>query len=367
VNLRKALQQLVKEIQMPELRYNPIHQCWVSIATEHGMRPLDFANRVDRVRGESFCPFCQGKENVTPPEVYALRPDGSPPNGPGWELRVIPSRFRALAMEGELTHEAEGIFEKMNGLGVHEVVIETPQHDLGMADYPLERLREIIQALLRRLIDLKKDPRLRYIMIAKNHGGTAGASLAHSHTQLIAAPVIPPIVSTELASAREYYRENGRCLFCDLIEQELMAEERIVSQNDDLVTLVPFASQAPFELLIAPRKHQHAFAAITESETASLAWSLKDALTRLKLVLDDPAYNLAFHIAPHNNAESPPEGWATLKTDFHWHLEVIPRLVQVHGFERGMGFYVNFTPPEQAAAYLREAGPSEVEGDVPLR
>jgi UDPglucose--hexose-1-phosphate uridylyltransferase len=350
---------------MPELRYNPIHQGWVSIAMERGMRPSDFIKPVDEKPGGGFCPFCQGNEHVTPPEVYALRPDGSPPNGPGWELRVVPSRFRALAMEGELNHETDGIFEKMNGFGVHEVVIETPQHDLDMADYPLEHLEEIIQALLSRLIDLKKDPRLRYVMIAKNHGGIAGASLAHSHTQLIAAPMIPPVVSTELASAREYYREKGRCLFCDVIEQELKAEERIVSQNDDFVTLAPFASQGPFELLIAPKKHQHAFAQVTESQVASLAWALKDALTRLKLTLQDPAYNLAFHVAPNTSAQPPSGDWTTLEMAFHWHVEVIPRLVQVHGFERGMGFYVNFTPPEQAAAYLREAGPSEVEGDAP--
>jgi len=294
---------------MPELRYNPIHQSWVSIAMERGMRPSDFVKPVDEKPGGGFCPFCQGNEHVTPPEVYALRPDGSPPNGPGWELRVVPSKFRALAMEGELNHETDGVFEKMNGFGVHEVVIETPQHNLGMADYPLEHLEEIIRALLSRLMDLKKDPRLRHIMIAKNHGGAAGATLAHSHTQLIAAPIIPPVVSTEMASAREHYREKGRCLFCDVIEQELMAEERIVSQNDDLVTLAPFASQAPFELLIAPKKHQHAFAQITQSEVSSLAWSLKDALTRLKLVLQDPAYNLAFHIEPNTNAPPPSGDW----------------------------------------------------------
>jgi UDPglucose--hexose-1-phosphate uridylyltransferase len=344
---------------MPELRYDPLRQCWVSIAMERGMRPSDFVKPVDEISGGGFCPFCQGNEHVTPPEVYALRPDGSPPNGPGWELRVVTSKFRALAMEGELTREAEGIFKKMNGFGVHEVVIETPQHDSGMADYPLEHLEEIIRAFLSRLTELEKDPRFRYVMISKNHGGAAGATLIHSHSQLIAAPIIPPVVSTELDSAREYYREKGRCLLCDVIEQELKADERIVSQNDDLVTLAPFASQVPFELLIVPRKHQHAFVEITESQRASLAWVLKDALTRLKLTLKDPAYNLAFHIAPNPNAKPPSGDWTTLEMDFHWHVEVIPRLIESHGFERGMGFYVNFTPPEEAATYLRE-----MEGDV---
>ncbi len=345
---------------MPELRYDPIRQYWVSIATERGMRPSDFVKPVDELSGGGFCPFCPGNEHVTPPEVYALRPDGSPPDGPAWELRVVPSKFRALAMEGELAREVEGVFEKMNGFGVHEVVIETHQHDLGMADYSLEHMEKIIWAYLSRLIDLKKDPRFRYIMISKNHGGAAGATLAHSHSQLLAAPIIPSLVSTELDSARGYYREKGRCLLCDVIEQELKADERIVSQNDDLLTLAPFASQVPFELLIVPQKHQHTFAEITESEIASLAWALKDALTRLKLTLRDPAYNLAFHIAPNTNAKPPSEDWTTLEMDFHWHLEVIPRLIQSHGFERGMGFYVNFTLPEKAAAYLRE-----VEGNVP--
>jgi UDPglucose--hexose-1-phosphate uridylyltransferase len=340
---------------MPELRYDPLRQCWVSIAAERGLRPSDFVKPGGELSGEGFCPFCPGNEHVTPPEIYALRTNGSPPDGPGWQLRLVTSKFRALSMEGELTHETEGIFEKMNGFGVHEVVIETPQHDLGMADYPLEHLEEIIRAYLSRLIELERDPRFRYIMISKNHGGAAGATLAHSHSQLIAAPIIPPVVSTELASAREYYREKGRCLLCDVIKQELEAEERIVSQNDDLVTLAPFASQVPFELFIVPKKHQPAFAEITESQVASLARALKDALTRLKLTLKEPAYNLAFHIAPNTNAKPPSEDWATLKMDFHWHVEVIPRLIQSHGFERGMGFYVNFTPPEEAATYLREA------------
>jgi UDPglucose--hexose-1-phosphate uridylyltransferase len=244
-------------------------------------------------------------------------------------------------------------------------MIETPQHDLDMADYPLEHLEEIIRAFLSRLMELRRDPRFRYVMIAKNHGGAAGATLAHSHSQLIAAPVIPPVVSTELDSASEYYREKGRCLLCDVIEQELEAEERIVSQNDSFVTLAPFASQVPFELLVAPKKHQHAFAEITESEAASLAWALKDALTRLKLILKDPAYNLAFHMAPNANAQPPSGDGTPLEVDFHWHVEVIPRLIQSHGFERGMGFYVNFTPPEEAASYLREVSVPEGEGDVP--
>ena len=292
---------------MPELRYDPLRRCWVSIAMERGLRPSDFVKPVDETSGGGFCPFCQGNEHVTPPEVYALRTEDSPPNGPGWELRVVPSKFRALSMEGELNREAEGIFEKMNGFGVHEVVIETSQHDLGMADYPLGHMEEIIRAFLSRLIELEKDPRFRYVMIAKNHGGAAGATLAHSHSQLLAAPIIPPAVSTELASARKYYCDKWRCLLCDVIEQELEADKRIVSQNDDFVTLAPFASQVPFELLIVPKKHQHAFAEITESEMASLAWAVEDTLTRLKLTLKDPAYNLAFHIAPNTNAQPPSE------------------------------------------------------------
>jgi UDPglucose--hexose-1-phosphate uridylyltransferase len=251
---------------------------------------------------------------------------------------VVTSKFRALTMEGELTRQVEGIFEKMNGFGVHEVVIETPQHDLGMADYSLEHLEEIIRAYLSRLIELEKDPRFRYVMIAKNHGGPAGATLAHSHSQLIAAPIIPPAVSTELDSAREYYREKGSCLPCDIIEQELKAKERIVSENDDFVTLAPFASQIPFELLVVPKKHQHAFAEITESEMASLAWAMKDALIRLKLTLKDPAYNLAFHIAPNTNAKPSSGDWTTLEMDSHWHVEVIPRLIQSHGFESDGGW-----------------------------
>jgi UDPglucose--hexose-1-phosphate uridylyltransferase len=339
---------------MPELRHDPIQRRWVIIATERGRRPSDFA-KLEPERSGGFCPFCPGNEDKTPPEIIALRPENTKPDTEGWEIRVVPNKFPALRIEGNADREAVGIYDKMNGIGAHEVIIESPLHDTSIAEQPLEHFQKIMKVYQMRLSDLKKDLRFRYILIFKNHGVTAGASLSHPHTQIIATPVTPRTVSMELESARRHYELKERCLFCDIIKQELQTGERIISQVDGMVALAPFASRFPFEVMVAPLEHSHDFAELSQDGIKALSKCLKDVLTRLKIALDDPPYNFMLHTSPNTQSENRRANyWVTLPADFHWHFEIIPRLVRTAGFEWGTGFYINPTPPEDAAGYLRD-------------
>lgn len=339
---------------MPELRHDPIQKRWVIIATERGRRPSDFM-KIEEPSTGGFCPFDEGNEDKTPPEVMAFRKPGTLPNTPGWEVRVVSNKFPALRIEGELNRAGDGIYDKMNGIGAHEVVIESPHHDLTLADQPIEHFQKILLACQMRLVDLMKDLRFRYVLIFKNHGTTAGASLAHPHTQIIATPITPRTVAMELDSAREHYQSKERCLFCDIIAQEQMQGVRIITEVDGLIAFAPFASRFPFEVFVAPLKHSHAFSEVTPEGLTALAKCLKDVLIRLKTALNDPPYNFMLHTSPNTaTAARRPGHWLTLPYDYHWHFEITPRLVKVAGFEWGTGFYINPTPPEDAARYLRE-------------
>jgi len=302
-----------------------------------------------------FCPFCEGNEGKTPPEITALRSHGAPPNSPGWQVRVVPNKFPALRIEGELERKGMGIYDRMNGIGAHEVIIETPKHDLHMADMSVDELRSVLRMYRTRLLDLMRDGRFKYILIFKNHGASAGASLAHPHTQIIATPVTPLTISRELISAKDHYHIKERCLFCDIIAQEVELGERIVYLSDTFVAYTPYASRFPFELFLSPRHHHSSFAEADEPLLHGLALALKEAFSRVKRCLNDPPFNFLIHTIP-NTAASPKRTayWDTIAADFHWHFEIIPRLTRIAGFEWGTGFYINPTAPEEAARYLRE-------------
>jgi UDPglucose--hexose-1-phosphate uridylyltransferase len=340
---------------MPELRHDPIQKRWVIIATERGRRPSDFLKVEEPAAAGGFCPFDVGNEDKTPPEVMALRRPGTAPNTPGWEVRVVSNKFPALRIEGDLDRAADGIYDKMNGVGAHEVIIESPHHELSLADQPLEQIQKVLLVAQMRLDDLMKDLRFRYVLIFKNHGTTAGASLAHPHTQIIATPVTPRTVAMELESCREHYHVKERCLICDIMSQEINQEIRVVSIIDGMIAFTPFASRFPFEVFIAPIQHSHSFSELSTEGRAALARILKDVLTRLKISLNDPPYNFMLHTSPNMQTKARRPGyWLTLPYDYHWHFEITPRLVKIAGFEWGTGFYINPTPPEEAARYLRE-------------
>jgi UDPglucose--hexose-1-phosphate uridylyltransferase len=341
---------------MPELRKDPISERWVIISTERGKRPSDFGGPKPALAGAEKCPFCEGKEDKTPGEIIAWRKPDSKKNTSGWLTRVIPNKFPALVSEGEINRIGIGIFDMMNGIGAHEVIIETPRHDEIIPDMSVEQIEKIIWAYRERILDLGKDSRYRYVLVFKNYGSAAGASLEHPHSQLIATPITPRYVKMELTNCREYYLAKERCLFCDMIRQELSSAERIVCENEYFVAFEPFASRFPFETWLMPRRHHSGFQDIPDEETKELAQALKEVLGRIRNTLDDPPYNYVLHTAPNLIPRSgKPDYWGTIKFDYHWHIEIIPRLTKMAGFEWGSGLYINPTPPEEAAKYLREA------------
>ncbi len=341
---------------MPELRKEPVSERWVIIATERGKRPSDFkAPKVQDEQGPSEkCPFCAGREAKTPDEIICWRPANTKKNAQGWDVRVIPNLFPALVSKGEVNRSGMGLFDMMSGIGAHEVIIETPKHDLNIPDMPIEHIEKILWAYKQRIYELGKDSRFRYVLVFKNYGKTAGASLAHPHSQLIATPITPRYVKLELTNARQYFLEKERCIFCDIIRQELSSGERIVYENEYFVAIAPFASRFPFETWILPRRHEYSFQVLPDEERALLAKCLKDVLGRLKKVLNDPPYNAVLHTAPNPTPRpGKPDYWGTLKYDYHWHIEIIPRLTKMAGFEWGSGLYINPTAPEEAAKHLR--------------
>jgi UDPglucose--hexose-1-phosphate uridylyltransferase len=221
---------------MPDLRRDPIVGRWVIISTERSGRPHDFAQMQEiRPLSTTVCPFCPGQERLTPKEIMAYRAQSSEANAPNWTVRVIPNKFPALHVEGDLGREGVGLYDRMNGIGAHEVIIETPGHKDSMGELPAKKIEDVLWAYRDRIIDLKKDLRFRYILIFKNHGAAAGATLEHSHSQLIALPVIPTSVTEEIEGCRTHYQQKERCIYCDILRQDLTEGIRVVSENPEFV------------------------------------------------------------------------------------------------------------------------------------
>jgi len=338
----------IREDSLPELRRDPVTGRWVIIATDRAKRPTDFVRESVRIKGPKNCPFCPGAEGKTPHEILAYgRRDGSR-DTPGWSLRVVPNMFPALGIEGKLDREGEGLFDRMSGIGAHEVIIESPDHQLTLATMPERALEETLWAYRDRVLDLKNDRRFRYILLFKNHGEPAGATLEHTHSQLIALPIVPKRVREEVDSAKHYYDEKERCIFCDIIRQEVETGKRLILSTDHFIALAPYAPRFPFETWILPRQHSSAFENMPTPYYGSLARTLREFLARLDSVLQFPSYNYVIHTSPVGEE---------INDHYHWHIEVMPKLTRVAGFEWGTGFYINPTPPEEAARFLREATP----------
>ena len=331
---------------MPELRKDPITGRWVIIATDRPRRPGDFVREQVAPRGVRACPFCPGSEDKTPPEVLAYR-NGGAANEPGWTLRVIPNKFPALRVEGSMERQGEGLYDKMTGIGAHEVIIETADHALTTADMPEKRVEDLFWAFRDRALDLKKDRRLRYVLLFKNHGEAAGSSIEHTHSQLIALPVVPKRVQEEMTGARRYYEFKERCIYCDIIRQELDTGSRVVLETDHYLAIAPYAPRFPFETWILPRAHRSHFEDFDAPALQNLAWVFRALLRKLDRVLERPPYNMVIHTSPIQEGPDP---------SYHWHIELIPKLTKVAGFEWGTGFYLNPTPPEEAAKFLRDTG-----------
>jgi len=333
---------------MSLLRHDLTTNDWVIFAPERARRPHEWKQCAEQsatpAPSATGCPFCPGNERMTGPEVHALR-GSSPPNSPGWSVRVVPNKFPALRIEEESRRFEEGpVFRYMGGCGAHEVIVESPDHDRFLAHQPVEQVESLLRTLQFRFNDLMRDRRFQTIVIFKNHGEQAGTSLRHPHCQLIATPVVPQLLRLRHRVATEYFDQSGRCLYCVLLEQELSAGRRVVAENADYAAIAPYASHVPFELWICPKRHQASFGRVESARLWSLAELLKTVLQKLHVGLENPAFNLTVNTAPRGDED---------EDYFLWHLQILPRLTTPAGFEMGSGMSINPVLPEEAAAYLR--------------
>lgn len=329
---------------MSEFRHDDVTGRWVIIAPERAARPNDFPVERRKMVG-GFCPFCEGHEDKTPPEVMAIRRPGAGPNRPGWQVRVVPNRFPALQPEKGLEKSLTGVRDQMSGFGIHEVIIDTPKHVLSMCEIPPAEVRDALTAYRDRLQALKEDRRIEYGMLFKNVGVSAGATIEHSHTQLIGLPVIPDAVQVELDQARRFHRSKGACVFCRMIEEEVKAGARVAASSEHFVAITPFAARFPFETWILPRRHEANFELQAPETDGDLAQLMCSVLSRLDAALNRPAYNYLIHTAPFRKK---------VADHYHWHMEIIPSVTRAAGFEWGTGIYINPVAPESAAAFLAQ-------------
>ncbi len=338
---------------MPQLRKDPVTHEWVVIATERGKRPSDFstANNEDvtqRIAHNEKCPFCKGNESMTPPEVLGYRDPGTQPNTPGWWVRVVSNKFPALAIEGELDRQGVGMYSFMNGVGAHEVIIETTEHNRCIATISTQQATEVFWAARQRIIDLSQDDRFKYVLLFRNHGKIAGASLEHPHSQLIALPMVPKDIMEEMRGVERFYEYHDRCVYCDMLRQEKNFGRRVVEENDSFVAFEPFAPKFPFETWVVPKSHKSSLIEEDPDQVAEFAQITQNVLRRIGKCLNYPPYNYMLHTAPVNMERDP-------HPYFHYHLEIMPRLTIAAGFEMGTGVYINVTSPEDAAEHLRAA------------
>lgn len=330
---------------MPELRKDPILNRWIIISAERSKRPTDFIVDQTGTKG-GFCPLCSGNEKTTPNEVLVYgRPSGLHANSSQWSLRVVPNKYPALVIEGELEKQGEGLYDRMNGIGAHEVIVESPNHEDIFTYLPHEQMQLTFRAFRDRIHDLGKDPRFKYVMIFKNFGRAAGASLEHSHSQLVALPILPRMITSEIAGTSSYYNYKDRCVFCDIIRQEVQQDVRLVCSNDDFVTLMPFAPRTPFEMWIMPRKHNSSYMEIDDHALAGLTDIFSETLRRLDACIPGVPYNFVLHTQPLRSEPL---------NHYHWHFEIVPKLTSIAGFEWGSGFYINPMPPEEGCRHLQQ-------------
>lgn len=348
---------------MPEFRRDPLLNRWVIVARERGERPSGL--QPESANGHPYDPaqdpFAPGNERYTPGEVYSLRPEGGAANGPGWQVRVVPNRYPALRIEGDLDPRGYGIYDRMNGVGAHEVVVETPLAPLSLADMPALEIGYVLQAWRQRIEDLYRDRRLAHVLVFKNHGAAAGATQMHSHSQIVATPMIPLRLREELTACHEHWRQKRRSLFMDILDEELRMGERLVYENAHFVAFCPFACYSPFELMLLPRRPSADYRRCSPEELADLADALRVCLLKWRGALGDCAWNLMLHTAPNEQSlAGVSEDFPLLEAYFQWHIEMFPRLTTTAGFEWGTGMHINPVPPEEAAAALRaiEVGPA---------
>lgn len=283
---------------------------------------------------------------MTPPEVLAYRAPGGAANSEGWWVRVVPNLYAAFRLEADGQEQRDGRFWQRDAIGACEVLISSPDHLAPTPLLPRRQVEEIVQSYVDRYRHHVQDPKLEHVLILYNHGRPAGASLEHPHSQLYAIGLVPPTFTDELHGARRFHQEQGACVFCRTLEDEQHAGTRIVFENDDFVVFAPYAARTPFETWIMPRRHSASFGDLDLlKEKPAFAEALQLTLQALREGLNDPPFNYFIHSAPLN---------AEVSDEYHWHLELIPKLSTAAGFELGTGMWINVVKPEDSAAFLRE-------------
>lgn len=336
---------------MTEIRKDPFTEQWIITGTEKEQEFFVSLASLEKTEWK-VCPFCPGNEKVSGREIFALRTPGNTADTPGWEVRVIVSKQAALQIETDPDRRPEGMFDLMNNVGAHEVIIETPEHVKNLSNLPVEKIEKVFGAYQSRMRDLEGDRRFKYALIFKNQRKSSKYRLSHAHSQLVALPITPKTIKDELLHAREYYGYKDRCLYCDVITQELRDTIRVVEENDSYVAITPFASRFPFEVWVLPKRHNYDFMKESPESLLNLAKIMKNSLLRVEKVLADPPLNFMLHSAPYMRER---EGyWATIKDDYHWHIEITPQVLELSGFEVGTGSNIQPLLPEVAAKILRE-------------
>jgi UDPglucose--hexose-1-phosphate uridylyltransferase len=337
---------------MSEIRQDPTTEEWVIIARERAKRPSDFIHARPKRELPDFspsCPFCPGNESMTPHETLLYRQRDSN----SWQVRAFTNKFAALNPDGKTTRNIkDDFFTEMAGVGVHEVIVETPLHNKFLALAAEGEVLRVLNAYHERYRKLSKQPFAKLIIIFKNHGSAAGTSLEHSHSQLVVTPVVPKHIRTRHEVAIRYYDNYGRCLYSDLLERELKSGRRIVMETEDFLAFHPFASQRPFETWILPKRHQASFGNASREDLGNLSHVLRLILFKLYRGLNDPDYNYVIDTAPVGDEKEP---------YYMWHMRIIPRLTELAGFEIGSGMYINTAVPEETAKFMRnlDVGQSE--------
>lgn len=315
---------------------------WVVITTDNPKGPSDYLSfkpPYQRLEEREVCPFCPGNEEMTPKETFSLSRDG------GWSIRVVPNKFPFFHIEGDFNRRPEGMYDVMEAIGAHEIVVEAPEHHQNLATMEPDQIEKILIAYRERLIDLEKDRRFQQFLILKNYPGIFNR---HPHSHLMAGPVIPRRIDEEIWGTLDYYQRKERCIFCDLIKEEISAKKRVILETVHFLIFSPFASRYPFETWIIPKSHCPDFHHITEEEIRDLSAGIQSLFGCFYKLLSDPPYSFAFHTSPVQSRFHRPE--------YHWHIETRLRIGLREGFEWGTGFFVNPTPPEHAAAFLRGVG-----------
>lgn len=337
---------------MKEIRKDPFTGHWVVFNSALRDKIFEFwKDRHYEIPKLEKCSFCEGNESETPPETVSYRHSGTEQNKPGWWIRVFENKGAVLQPDEDLDRHPIGMYDVTTGFGIHEIIVETPKHQTQLEELPFGQVRDVLWCFKERISNLKKDIRLKYVTIFKNFGlGTFG-SMEHSHSQLLATPITPRKIKDELTQSKDYYNDKERCLFCDIIKQETRMKERLIFETEHMVAISPFAALSPYEIFILPKKHNHLYEEISPTEMNDLTDILIVALKKLAKLLSVPPYTLTIHTSP--NLTNRPGYWSTIMYDFHWHIEISPRLYRMSGLEWGTGFFFNPIFPEVATEELK--------------